>query len=192
MRFVRRRAAPIIAVCGALTAANVSSALATEEIVPLAGCYERIYDAASMKAHPRQIVQRVTLLVRKTAVPETPGEKQPIVADAFLAIWVGRTAFSSIGACFWERVGLVCNASLSAIETRRCKTTEDGLHDCRLPGSDSGAFEIAQKPEGLLLSIRERLELPGPLDGVQFLYLSPDNADNHAFLLRPAPEASCK
>jgi hypothetical protein len=178
----------IVALGGALAAAGASA----EELVPLAGCYERVYDAAHMKAHRDQIVRRVTLFVAKTAVPQTPGEKQPILADALLAVWSGKTAFSAVGACYWERVGLVCNASLSAEETRICKTKADGVRDCRVSMTDSGAFEISQKPEGLLLTVRERLELPGPLDAGQFLYLSPDNPENHAFLLQPAPAASCK
>ncbi|WP_457796351.1 hypothetical protein [Methylocystis sp. S23] len=163
-----------------------------EEIVPLSGCYERIYAAAWLKAHPGQIVRRVTLSVTKTSAPQTPGEKQPILADAMLATWSGKTTFSTIGACYWERLGLVCNAALSAEETRLCRTKADGVRDCRLSMTDSGSFELAQKPEGLLLTVRERLELPGPTDRGSFLYLSPENAENRAFLLQPVPEANCK
>ncbi|QGM98531.1 hypothetical protein [Methylocystis parvus] len=163
-----------------------------EEIVPLAGCYARLYDAAWLKAHPGQIVRRVTLSVTKTAVPRTPGETQPILADATLAMWSGQTSFSTVGACYWERVGLACNAALSAEERRLCKTKEDGVRDCRLSMTDSGSFALTQKPEGLLVTVRERLELLGPMDRASFLYLSPSNAENHAFLLQPVPEANCK
>ncbi|WP_424362722.1 hypothetical protein [Methylocystis parvus] len=163
-----------------------------EEIVPLAGCYERIYDAAWLKAHSGQIISRVTLSVQKTSVPQTPGEKQHIVADAFLAMWSGKNSFGSIGACYWEKVGLICNAALSAQETDACKSKADGVRTCRIAFDDAGSFELAQKPEGLLLTVHERLELPGPEDRAEYLYLSPSNAENHAFLLQPVPEARCK
>jgi hypothetical protein len=163
-----------------------------EEIVPLAGCYERVYDPAWLMAHRGQIIRKVTLSVVKSSVPQTPGEKQRILADAMLAMWSGKSAFSTIGACYWERVGLVCNAAISAQEKELCKSQEDGVRACRMSFTDSGSFELAQKPEGLLVTIRERLELPGPEARGTFLYLSPRNHENHAFLLKPAPEASCK
>lgn len=178
------RVAASVALCAAPAAA--------EEIVPLAGCYARAYDAAWLKAHRGQIVRRVTLLVTKTSVPETPGEAQPILADALLVMWAGETGFSTIGACYWDKLGLACNASLSAVKAPLCKTTEDGPRACRLSETDSGAFEIAQKSTGLTLTVRERLELPGPTDGRMFLYLSPDNAENRTFLLQPAPDAACR
>lgn len=163
-----------------------------EEIVPLAGCYERTYDAAWLKARPGQIIRRVTLSVQKTSVPQTPGEKQHIVADAFLGLWSGNKSFGSIGACYWEKVGLVCNAALSAQETDACKNKSDGVRNCRISFDDAGSFELAQKSDGLLLTVHERLELPGPEDRAEYLYLSPSNAENHAFLLQPVPEARCK
>lgn len=172
--------------------AQFASLVRAEEIVPLAGCYARLYDAAWLKAHPGQIIRRVTLLVTKTAVPRTQGEKQSILADASLAMWSGKESFSTLSACYWEKVGLVCNAALSAEETRLCKTREDGVRDCRVSMTDSGSFALAQKPEGLLVTVKERLELLGPVDQTSFLYLSPTNAENHAFLLQPLPEAACK
>jgi hypothetical protein len=125
-------------------------------------------------------------------VPETPGETQHILADAMLVMWSGQTAFGTIGACFWERTGLVCNAALSAQKTALCKSKEDGVRACRVSFNDSGSFTLEQKPEGLMLTIRERLELPGPEARGTYLYLSPANAENHAFLLKPAPAARCK
>lgn len=163
-----------------------------EEIVPLAGCYERVYDAGWLKAHRGQIVRRATLLVTKTNVPETPGEQQPVLADALLVMWADETAFSTIGACYWDKTGLACNASLSAVKAPLCKSGEDGPRACRLSQTDPGAFEIAQKSAGLMLTVRERLELPGPTDGRTFLYLSPDNAENRSFLLQPAADAACR
>lgn len=180
---------------GALAAAFLflSAPAGAEEIVPLAGCYERIYEASWLKAHPGQIVRRVTLAVTKTTVPETPGEKDKILADAQLVMRTAAdSAFSTIGACYWDKVGLACNASLSAAEARQCQSKADGVRDCRLATDDPGSFEIAQKSAGLLLTIRERLELTNPLETSAFLYLSPENAENRAFLLKPAPEAACR
>jgi len=176
----------------ASSVALLASPASAEEITPLAGCYERAYDAAWLKAHRGQIVRRVTLLVTKTSVPETPGEKQPILADALLVLWAGETAFSTIGACYWDKVGLACNASLSEVKAPLCKSGGDGPRVCRLPDTNPGVFEIAQKSAGLQFTIRERLELPGPTDGRAFLYLSPDNPDNRAFLLQPAPASACR
>ena len=45
----------------------------------------------------------------------------------------------------------------------------------------------------MMVTILRRLELvPEPYDGGPFLYLSPGNAENHAFALKPAPDSSCK
>ncbi len=163
-----------------------------EEIVPLAGCYQRAYDPAWLKAHPGQLVRRVTLFVTKTSVPRAPEDKEPILADATLAFQVAGTSFSTLGACYWDKIGLVCNAAFSAEETRLCKTKQSGVRDCRISTANSGSFTLAQKPEGLMLTVRERLELPGPLDQSTFLYLGPDTAEDRAFLLQPAPDAVCK
>lgn len=182
-----RRAALFLAASMALAAPS-----GAEEIVPLAGCYERVYDAAWLAGRRGQIVRKLALSVAKTSVPETPGEKQRILADAMLVIWSKQTAFGTIGACFWERTGLVCNAALSAQEAERCKSKEDGVRACRVSFNDSGSFTLEQKPEGLMLTIRERLELPGPEARGTYLYLSPGNVQNHAFLLKPAPAERCK
>jgi hypothetical protein len=178
----------VLAICVILACLEGRAA----EIIPLEGCYERVYDAAWLGAHRGQIVRKVTLSIVKTSVPETPGEKQRILADAMLALWSDKTAFGTIGACYWERVGLVCNAALSAQETELCKSKEDGVRACRISLDDSGSFLLEQKPEGLMLTIREQLELPGPEARGTYLYLAPSNAENRAFLLKPAPAARCK
>jgi len=163
-----------------------------EEIIPLAGCYERVFDAAWMKAHPGQRVSRVTLLVAKPSAPETPGEAHPILADALLAMWVGEAAYTTIGACSWETTGLVCAASLSERRAPTCRTGADGVRDCRLPAGDAGVFDLSQQPTGLAFAVRERLELPGPLDGQSFLYINADSPEHRSFLLAPAPAAACR
>jgi hypothetical protein len=187
-----RRAALLIC---ALVAGQGRGAAQTEATtpVPFGGCYERIYDSAHLAAHRGQIVRHVRLSVGKTSMPETPGDKQPIVADALLQIWAGgeKRSFGSIGACFEEGEALMCNAALSAQETELCKNQADGVRQCRLSMDDSGSFQLAPRPGGLLLTVRERLELAGS-EGGPWLYLKPDNAENHAFLLQRISAAPCK
>lgn len=178
---------PFLLSCVCALAAAPASAGAP----PLAGCYMRVYDAAELKTRPGQLVGRAQVSVVRTAVPETPGETEPVVADALLALWSGETAFTTIGACHEEGASLVCNAAGSDEKKPICQTREDGVRNCRIALAEPGSFRLAQTPEGLLLTVRERLELPGP-EGGPYLYLDPDNAANRAFLLRPAPEAACK
>jgi hypothetical protein len=105
----------------------------------------------------------------------------------------GKTSFDSLGVCWAEDDGLICNGSDSAAETSVCKTKKDGVRDCRRDDARNGRFRIAAKGEGVLLSVVERLELPQTGSDVgPYLYLSPDNAENHDFLLKAAPAAACK
>lgn len=175
-----------------LTACLLSTPAFPEEIIPLAGCYERVFDAAWMRAHHGQSVQRITLLVTQPAAPETPGETRPILADALLVMWVKDEGFSTIGACAWEKTGLACAASLSERRASTCKSGADGLRDCRMPAGDAGAFDLSQKSAGLTFTVKERLELAGPLDGQKFLYINADNPDHRTFVLQPAPAAACR
>lgn len=171
--------------------AAVVAARAAEPVVPFDGCYIRIYDPAFLKAHHGQIVRHVRLKIGPTAVskPEA-GEKRPVVADATLQIWTGagRISFDSIGACWLENGALLCNGSESAAEAKRCATKDDGVRNCRMADGGVGSFMIEKKPEGLLVTIRERLEMPQTgSDSGPYLYLSPENPQNHGFLLKAAP-----
>ena len=157
---------------------------------PLAGCYERVYDAAHLSVHKGQLVVRATL-----SVAETKGFDAPIIADSDLKLWVrGKTkSFESHGACQAEGNNLVCNGSLSAAEDTTCKSKRDGLRDCRIDSSDPGGFKVEGKPEGVLVSIPKRLELlQAPHDGGPYLNFSSSNAENRAFLLKKTacPEAA--
>ena len=54
-----------------------------------------------------------------------------------------------------------------------------------IDAEDAGAFHIAGRRQGVLVTIRRRLELPASAsDSGPYLYLSPGNAENHAFLLK--------
>ena len=47
------------------------------------------------------------------------------------------------------------------------------------------SFAVEARADGVLVSVRERLELvPAPYDAGPFLYLSPRNAENRAFVLK--------
>jgi hypothetical protein len=107
-------------------------------------------------------------------------------------MWVKDAAYSTIGACAWEKTGLSCVASLSERRAPTCRSGEDGVRDCRLPSGDPGAFELTQKAAGLTLSVRERLELAGPLDSQSFFYINADNAAQAALALQPAPASACR
>ena len=63
---------------------------------------------------------------------------------------------------------------------------------CRIGAATTGAFGVVVRSDGLMVTILRRLELVHePYDGGPFLYLSPGNAENHAFALKPAPESAC-
>src|SRR5437763_9633784 len=152
---------------------------------PLAGCYERVYDAALLAAHKDQLVVRMTISIAKTDFPDQKGPN-PFVADGVLKVWVrGKDAsFDSIGACWAEGKNLACNGSVSATEATICKSKQDGLRDCRIDLGESGGFKVEGKPDGVLVSIPDRLELlQRPYNGGPYLNFSSSNVENRAFLL---------
>jgi hypothetical protein len=171
--------------------ANVAAAEA-----PAPGCYERVYDAAHLVAHPGQLVVRTTLLVKPLDANEAKALGPSFSADAHLRMWVKgqKPSFDSFGACRSADGGLNCEGSLSAAEADECKSKNDGVHrECRIGAATTGAFAVAVKADGLMVTMLRRLEfVPEPYDGGPFLYLSPGNAENHAFALKPAPDSSCK
>jgi len=156
---------------------------------PLVGCYERVYDAAHLSRHKAQLVERASLHV---TAPQaySPADAAPIIADGTLKIWVrkSRESFDSAGACRAEGSVLTCAGSLSAAEADACRSKRDGVHECRIDAGEAGSFKVKPRPGGVLVSVIQRLELvPAPYDAGPFLYLSPSNAENHAFLLRQTP-----
>jgi hypothetical protein len=159
--------------------------------LPLIGCYERVYDAAHLAAHKGQLVARATLSV-KSAPPEWQTAKvHPSVATGDLKMWISgrKQSFDSSGNCSVQGDGLFCLGSLSAAEADECRSTGDGVRQCRIVSND-GSFQVERKAAGVLVTIRERLELvQAPYDGGPFLYLSPTNMENHDFLLpKTTPE----
>ncbi|MFZ3179990.1 MAG: hypothetical protein WA156_07215 [Methylocystis silviterrae] len=175
----------------AICAFVFATVAARAEPLPSLGCYARAYDKAHLSAHKSQIVDKAWLSIetRKDTPP------YPFLATLqFSTKGRGKATFSTFGACKEDRGTLLCNASVSAEETDPCKTKNDGVHHCRIGYSESGSFRIAAQPEGVLVTVVERLEMPGPDAGgrATYLYLSPDNAENHAFLLQPAAAQACK
>jgi len=173
--------------------------------VPAPGCYERVYDGAHLAAHPGQLVVRATVLVKQPDAAEAAALGTSDAARADLRIWLkGQkpgfdlsfdSSFDSLGACRLANGGLSCEGSVSAAEADDCKTDRDGVHrNCRIiRAANTGAFAVVAQPGGLVVSIQRQLELvQAPYDGGPFLYLSPGNVENHAFALKPAPEAASK
>ena len=178
-------------VSAAICAFVFATVAAQAEPLPSLGCYARAYDRAHLSAHKNQIVDKAWLSI------ETRKDTPPYPFSATLQFSTkgrGKANFSTFGACKEDRGALLCNASVSAEETDRCKSKNDGVHHCRIGYSESGSFRIAAQPEGALVTVVERLEMPGPDAGGRssYLYLSPDNAENHAFLLQPADAKACK
>ena len=180
---------PLVATVIYSLCANVAAAEA-----PAPGCYERVYDAAHLAAHPGQLVVRATVLVKPLDATEAAAVGPSYAADARLRMWVKAQTFDSFGACRPTDGGLSCEGSLSTAEADSCKSSHDGVHrDCRISAATTGAFGVVARSDGLTVTILRRLELVHePFDGGPFLYLSPGNAENHAFALKPAPESSCK
>jgi hypothetical protein len=189
---------PLQKIVAALSAAFVSGLGATAAVaeVPAPGCYERVYDAAHLAAHRGQLVVRATVLVKEPDAVEAAKRGPDHVPDAQLRLWVKgqKPSFDSFGACRPANGGLICQGSLSAAEADACKTSSDGIHgNCRIDAADAGAFGVVARAGGLMVTVLRRLELvPAPYDGGPFLYLSPGNVENHAFVLKPAPEQACR
>jgi hypothetical protein len=102
---------------------------------------------------------------------------------------------SAAATCKTANGGLVCVGSVSAAEDDECKSDRDGVrNNCRIiSAANDGAFSVATQSDGLMVKIVRWLELvSAPYDGGPFLYLSPGNAENHAFALKPAPDQACK
>ncbi|CCJ08710.1 hypothetical protein [Methylocystis sp. SC2] len=175
----------------AIFASVLATVAARAEPLPSLGCYARAYDKAHLSAHKRQIVDKARLSIetRKDTPP------YPYLATLqFSTKGRGGATFSTFGACKADHGALLCNASLSAEETDLCKTRNDGVRHCRIGYDKSGVFRIAAQPEGVLVTVVERLEMPGPDAGgrASYLYLSPNNAENRAFLVPPAAAKACE
>lgn len=173
--------------CARGLATALADAVFAAEPPPLAGCYERIYDAAHLAQHKGQLVTRVTLTVAAPSAEETSDNGDRIVADGVLKMWTrGRSkSFDSLGACRAAGKGLMCLGSLSAAEADTCNSKRDGVRDCRIDPTDAGSFTVEGRPDGVLVSIPTRLELvPAPCEVSSYLSLSAGNAENRAFLLK--------
>lgn len=171
----------------AVFAPGVACAAAT---IPMAGCYERVYDAVHLRQHKGQIVRRVQLSVK----PSNFGAGFPPISGELIFWVIGhKQSFSSSGACEERSGALRCNGSLSAAEADDCKGKHDGVRDCREPSGDAGSFRVTEKPGGVLVTITARLEVAESNEdaGPPFLYLDPGNAENHSFLLPKAADTAC-
>lgn len=172
-----------------LAVAPTTAAIA--DAAPSPGCYARVYDAAHLAGHRGQIVDHIAAEVSPREEPAST----PFSVSLFVSVkGHPKSDFATLGACWEDGDSLLCNASLSAEERGLCKRKNDGVHACRIDYGESGKFRVKLTPQGVLISIAERLELSGKDDreGGDYLYLSPGNVENHAFLLTPAPATACK
>ncbi len=178
-------------VCVVILAGFATQTLAAET-APLARCYERVYDASHLAAHPGQIVTHIRLRLGDAPKEEKKWED----LDPTLSIWVKghKKGFEAPGGCKFESDGLHCHAATSAAESDDiCKKETDGARECRVRNPDGGAYGVTKHPDGILVTIRERLEMLEPQsDSVPYLYLSPGNTENHAFLLKQVAESVCR
>ncbi len=176
-------------IAGLAAAAGIAGTAWAAGEPAFSGCYARAYDQAHMQKHKAQIVSKATLDVKAPPADWPPIDGKPAAAMADLKLWVRghKQPFETHGVCWSDGDGLRCGGSLSAAEAEPCETKRDGVRNCRVDATDSGAFGIRRKGAGLLVVIVERLELvPAPFDGGPFLSLSPGNAENHAFELAAA------
>jgi hypothetical protein len=193
MKLLRKITHSAVAAAACLVCPNAASAG-----VPQPGCYERVYDTAHLAAHSGQLVTRSTVLIKPAADAATKAALGPSYElDAILRFWVRgqEQSFDSHGTCKTANGGLACVGSVSAAEDDECKADRDGVrNNCRIiSAANDGAFGVTAQSDGLMVKITRRLELvTAPYDGGPFLYLSPGNAENHAFLLKPAPDQACK
>jgi hypothetical protein len=156
----------------------------------LEGCYQRVYDETHLRRHERQLVTRASLLVG----PAPKGFESGSLRGTF-KLWLRGTSksFDSLGACRHQGKGLSCEGSISAAEAPTCRSKQDSVRNCRMTGSDdAGRFTIEPAENGVLVTIRERLELvTAPYDAGPFLYFSPGNVENHDFILYRQVAGAC-
>jgi hypothetical protein len=151
----------LILTAGMALGASGAAGTAAAAEPPLAGCYQRTYDAAHLAQHKGQLVARLTLAIATPRDKDTP----PVfVADGSLRLWVrgDGKSFDTLGGCRVDGKALACSAAVSAAETSVCRSREDGLRSCRVDLADAGGYRVEGRPEGVLLSIPNRLEMIQP------------------------------
>ena len=128
-------------------------------------CYARTYDAAHLRAHPKQ---RVTAIMIRTAKADKSDDNRPpksfVLGFAFRL--KGRDeVFSMSAGCAHHGPGISCSLE-----------------------GDGGRFDLTPSGDALKLT-GERIELEGERT------VSPDLAkggDDRVFILRPSPLATCE
>lgn len=174
-----------------MLATFVAASVQAQEGVPSPGCYERAYGSEHFSVHQGQIIDHVWAFV------DPKGEHASLPYSVHLKFSVkgySKSTFETGGACAGDGSGIICNSDSSAEERSICKNKRDGVRSCRIDLGASGKFRAASATGGILISIIEQLEVGSSFntEGYDYLYLSPTNAENHAFLLKPASEALCK
>lgn len=174
-----------------ILATFIAGSVEAQEGVPAPGCYERVYGSEHFRVHQGQIIDRVWAFV------DPKGKHASFPYSVHLKFFVkgySKSTFETGGACASDETGILCNADSSAEERSICKNKRDGVRSCRIDLEASGKFRAASATGGMLISIIEQLKVGSSFstEGYDYLYLSPSNPENHSFLLKPAPEKSCR
>jgi hypothetical protein len=123
-------------------------------------CWERVYDAAHLAAHPEQTVTAFRIGREPPGVPSAPGQ-----------------LLMELRVTFRAEDGRRDGPEAEAIAY--CRPAEDRL-DCSLEG-DAGVFGIAAQGRDILVTVGER---GMGFETDEFHLLRPDEGDDRSFLLR--------
>ncbi|MCW2274886.1 hypothetical protein GJ654_11035 [Rhodoblastus acidophilus] len=136
-------------------------------------CFARHYDPDHLRAHPRQKVTDLTLLLRVRGYDKT-GETATADAERIayeFALSARRRA---------DRKALTATGDCAGAEKARCAVECDG-----------GGFDLAKSGEGVALKLSgEGVGLENDCDTSRGVFIAP-GADDRVFQLEPAPDAAC-
>jgi len=155
----------------ALPAASAEDVFAQAFTIPSEGvvCYARTYDAAHLKAHPRQ----KTVALEIDMVAANPDDR-PNTAERF-ELGVG---FQGRKGADWYTGNAICK-------------TENGRMSCFLEG-DGGDLKLTPLPDGSLKVETSRIAIEGGSDAAEaFFEIEAGKDDDSVFILPRANRALC-
>jgi len=126
-----------------------------------APCYARTYDGKHLAAHPKQKV--VHFFLRQSDADQGAPPKSFDLSFGF-RLRDSTDSFSSEAGCAAKGDGAVCSAE-----------------------GDGGQFKLTPRPDGLLVSVVERLEL----EGMESFSPNLAESDDREFRLYPSPASEC-
>jgi len=157
----------IIAVIAALVlAAPAASAADSFYATYIAGrdgapCYARTYDAKHLAAHPKQKVVHFFVVPSETEELSPP---RTFAVDFGFRLKGSTDSFASLAACTAKGDGALCSAE-----------------------GDGGQFRLTPRPDGLLATVVERLEI----EGMESFSPNLVDSDDREFRLYVSPASEC-